>query len=143
MSDDENQGADQKALTQSELAAQATEQRERDAAAWAERECDLARQYAADNQDEGAQPHGLVRNFGPPLPPLQFGNAAQHPVAAPPPRFATTDTMAALAAASQAMAAIAESPGNRSANNNSRGRDGDIVLCKDIPKVFDEASLYQ
>ena len=45
--------------------------------------------------------------------------------------------MAAPAAATQAMAAVAESLGNRSAGH-SRGRDGDIVLGSDISTVFGE-----
>ena len=51
----------------------------------------------------------------------------------------STDAAKALAAASQAMAAIAESPGNRSANN-SRGRDGDSVIYNDISQVFDKVT---
>ena len=38
------------------------------------------------------------------------------------------------------MKAIAESLGSRSANN-SRGRDGDIVIVKDISQVFDEVPV--
>ena len=74
--------------------------------------------------------------LGPPPPPPHFGVDAPQPA---PPQFAT-DTAAALTAASQAMQAIAASIGDRSANNdkNSRGRDGDIVVSKDISQVFDE-----
>ena len=51
MSDDKNQGAGRQALAPEVLAARAAEQRERDAAAFAEREYDLARQAAAANNN--------------------------------------------------------------------------------------------
>ena len=54
----------------------------------------------------------------------------------PAPQFAT-DAANAITAATRAMAAIVETLGTRSANN-SRGRDGDIVISKDVSQVFDE-----
>ena len=51
MADDQGKGAGKQALAQDVLAARAAEQRERDAAAFAEREYDLARQAAAANPD--------------------------------------------------------------------------------------------
>ena len=49
MADDQGKGAGKQALAPDVLAARAAEQRERDAAAFAEREYDLARQAAAAN----------------------------------------------------------------------------------------------
>ena len=138
MSDDEKQGADRKALTQDELAARAAEQRDRDAAAWAEREYDLARQNADQGppQGKGGGWPRPSRQIGPPPPRPQLDEAANDFAQPAPPQFAM-DTMAALAAVTQAMAAVAESLGNRSAGH-SRGRDGDIVLGSDISAVFGE-----
>ena len=49
MADDQGKGAGKQALAPDVLAARAAEQRERDAAALAEREYDMARQAAAAN----------------------------------------------------------------------------------------------
>ena len=54
---------------------------------------------------------------------------------APPAPQSATDTANAFAAATQAIKAIAESLGNRS-GNNSRGRDGGIVIHKGISQVI-------
>ena len=64
MADDKNQGAGRQTLAPEVLAARAAEQRERDDAAFAEREYDLARQAAAANAAGRAQPHGFDRNTG-------------------------------------------------------------------------------
>ena len=127
MADDQGKGAGKQALAQDVLAARAAEQRERDAAAFAEREYDLARQAAAANQDGNG--FRLGRGFGrgfygprPPQPQLEPGVSDF----APPAPQSVTDTANAFAAATQAMKAIAESLGTRS-GNNPRGRDGDIV----------------
>ena len=76
------------------------------------------------------------RQYGPPPPMPPLGEATGASPQPAPPQFAVS-TMAALTAATQAMAAIAESLGNRSAGH-SRGRDGDIVLGSDISTVFGE-----
>ena len=62
MADDQGKGAGKQALAPEVLAARAAEQRERDAAAFAEREYDLARQAAAANQDGNG--YRLGRGFG-------------------------------------------------------------------------------
>ena len=62
MADDQGKGAGKQALPPDVLAARAAEQRERDAAAFAEREYDLARQAAAANQDGNG--YRLGRGFG-------------------------------------------------------------------------------
>ena len=137
--DQEGKGAGKQAPAQDVLAARAAEQRERDAAAFAEREYDLARQAADANQEGFRLGRGPGRNFGPPPPPPML-EAAAHDFASPPaPQFAT-DTANAITAASRAMAAIVDSLGIRSASN-SRGRDGDIVIEKDISRVFDEVPV--
>ena len=84
------------------------------------------------NGQERVSPQGRGQ-LGSPLPPLRLGNASQQPAA---PQFAT-DTAATLAAVSQAMQAIASTMGQHSANN-SRHRDGDIVIHKDISPVFEQ-----
>ena len=78
MADDQGKGAGKQALAQDDLAARAAEQRERDAAAFAEREYDLARQAAAANADGNG--YRLGRGFGrgyygppPPQPRLEAG----------------------------------------------------------------------
>ena len=139
MADDENQGAGRQALAPEVLAARAAEQRERDAAAFAEREYDLARlQAAAANQDGNGYRlgRGFGRGFYGPPPPQPRLEADVMDFAPPAPQ-SVTDTANAFAAATQAMKAIAESPGDRSANN-SRARDGEIVIFKDISPVFDK-----
>ena len=62
MADDQGKGAGKQALAPEVLAARAAEQRERDAAAFAEREYDLARQSAAANADGNG--HRRERGFG-------------------------------------------------------------------------------
>ena len=62
MADDQGKGAGKQALAPDVLAARAAEQRERDAAAFAEREYDLARQLAAANPDGNG--FRLGRGFG-------------------------------------------------------------------------------
>ena len=138
MADDQGKGAGKQALAPDVLAARAAEQRERDAAAFAEREYDLARQAAAANQ--GGNGYRLGRGFGrgfygppPPQPRLD----ADFPDFAPPAPQSVTDTANAFAAATQAMKAIAESLGSHS-DNNSRGRDGDVVINKDVSQVFEQ-----
>ena len=137
MADDQGNGAGERALAPDVLAARAAEQREREAAAFAEREYDLARQAAAANQ--GGNGHrlgrGFGRGFGPPPPQPRLD--ADFPDFAPPAPQSVTDTANAFAAATQAMKAIAESLGN-SSGNNSRGRDGDIVINKDVSQVFEQ-----
>ena len=137
--DDQNQGAGEQALAPEVLAARAAEQRQRDAAALAEHEYDLARQAADVNQDGFRLGRGPGRYIGPPPPPPMLGAAAYDFAPPPAPQFAT-DTANAFTAATQALKAIAESLGSRSANN-SRGRDGDIVIVKDISQVFDEVPV--
>ena len=140
MADDgQNQGAGKQALAPEVLAARAAEQRERDAAALAERECDLARQAADANQEGSRLGRAPGRFFGPPPAPPMLEAAATDFASPPAPQFAT-DTAQAITAASRAMAAIVETLGIRSANN-SRGRDGDIVIEKDISRVFDEVPV--
>ena len=126
MSDDNQQGAGKQALDSDVLAARAAEQRERDAAALAEREYDLARQAAEANQAGSRLGRAPGRFFGPPPAPPMLEAAATDFASPPAPQFAT-DTAQAITAASRAMAAIVETLGIRSANN-SRGRDGDIVI---------------
>ena len=59
----------------------------------------------------------------------------------PPPVSFATDTATALTtAATQAMAAIAESL-TKGPANNSRARDGDIVIYQDISRVFDKVPV--
>ena len=139
MSDDNQQGAGEQALDSDVLAARAAEQRERDAAALAEREYDLARQAAESNQAGSRLGRDPGRIFGPPPPQPRLEAAANDFVSPPAPQFAT-DTAQAITAATRAMAAIVETLGTRSANN-SRGRDGDIVIEKDISRVFDEVPV--
>ena len=138
MADDQNQDADENARNQAALAAYDDQQRKlrTDYAAF-------MRQRKASGNAGQASPRGRgggwqqsADRLGPPPPPPHFGVDAPQPA---PPQFAT-DTAAALTAASQAMQAIAASIGDRAANNdrNSRGRDGDIVVSKDISQVFDE-----
>ena len=136
MSDDNQQGAGKQALDSDVLAARAAEQRERDAAALAEREYDLARQAADANQEGSRLGRDPGRIFGPPPPQPRLEAAANDFASPPAPQFAT-DTAQAITAATRAMAAIVETLGTRSANN-SRGRDGDIVISKDVSQVFDE-----
>ena len=76
MSDDNQQGAGKQALDSDILAARAAEQRERDAAALAEREYDLARQAAAANQEGLRLGRDPGRNFGPPPAPPMLEAAA-------------------------------------------------------------------
>ena len=71
MADDQGEGAGKQALAPDVLAARAAEQRERDAAAFAEREYDLARQSAAANADGNGQLRERVFGrgyYGPPPP---------------------------------------------------------------------------
>ena len=139
MADDNEQGAGKQALAPDVLAARAAEQRERDAAALAEREYDLARQ-AADASQEGFRLGRTTGRFvGPPPAPPMLEAAAFDFTSPPAPQFAT-DAANAITAATRAMAAIVETLGTRSANN-SRGRDGDIVIEKDISRVFDEVPV--
>ena len=76
MSDDQNQGAGKQALDPDVLAARGAEQRERDAAALAEREYDLARQGAEANHDGFQIGRGPGRRVGPPPPPPNLDAAA-------------------------------------------------------------------
>ena len=119
MSDDNQQGAGKQALDSDVLAARAAEQRERDAAALAEREYDLARQAAESDQAGSRLGRDPGRIFGPPPPQPRLEAAANDFVSPPAPQFAT-DTANVLTAASQAMKAIVECLGSRPANN-SRG----------------------
>ena len=70
------------------------------------------------------------------LPPLQPGQAIPGVPVPPPPEFAV-GALNALADVSTAMTAIVESL-TRRPGNNSRARDGDVVINKDISGVFDE-----
>ena len=138
MADEKGKGAGKQALAPDVLAARAAEQRERDAAAFAEREYDLARQFADVNTDGNGfwLGRGFGRGYsGPPPPQPQLGSDVTD--FAPPAPQSVTDTANAFVAATQAMKAIAESLDNRF-GNNSRGRDGDIVINKDVSQVFDQ-----
>ena len=135
MADDGNQDADQQAR---DLAANAAKERAKRLAdqlaiEHAEREYDAARQQAAGGVAFQPRRQGRLPYQGPPLAQPRIGDAIGDPP--PPPRYAV-DTAAALTAATQAMAAIADSLGR--SGSNSRGRDGDIVIYKDISQVFDE-----
>ena len=110
MANDQGKGAGKQALAPEVLAARAAEQRERDAAALAEREYDLARQSAAANADGNG--HLRERVFGrgyygppPPQPQLDAGVADFAPSAPQ----SVMDTTNAFAAVTQAMKAIADS----------------------------------
>ena len=74
MADDQGKGAGKQALAQEVLAARAAEQRERDAAAFAEREYDLARQAAAANPDGNGPRLGHGTGRAGPRPELGKGN---------------------------------------------------------------------
>ena len=142
MADDQGEGAGKQALAPDVLAARAAEQRERDAAAFAEREYDLARQAAAANQDGNGYRlgRGFGRGFNGPPPPQPRLEADVADFAPPAPQ-SVTDTANAFAAATQAMKAIAETLGRQS-GNNSRGRDGEVVISKDVSQVYIAYSLY-
>ena len=132
--------ADQMARNQAALAAQA---RARQAAggiaqAHADRAYDRARQSAV-----GYVPPLLGHVPPPPpgygLPPLQRGQVIPGVplIPPPPPPPFAVGAMNALADVSTAMTAIVQTL-TRGSGNNSRGRDGDIVVNKDISGVFDE-----
>ena len=117
MADDPNQDADENARNEAALAAYDDKQRKlrTDYAAF------MRQREAAGNAGQ-ASPRGRgggwqqsADRLGPPPPPPHFGVDAPQPAA---PQFAV-DTAAALAAASQAMQAIAATIGDRSANNNT------------------------
>ena len=99
----------------------------------------MARQAADANQEGFRLGRAPGRFVGPPPAPPMLEAAAYDFASPPAPQFAT-DTAHAITAASRAMAAIVETLGIRSANN-SRGRDGDIVIEKDISRVFDEVPV--
>ena len=130
---------DQLARNQAALAAQA---RARQAAggiaqAHADQAYEQARQSAV-----GYVPPLLGRVPPPPpgfgLPPLQRGQVIPGvPVQPPPPPAFAVGAMNAFADVSTAMTAIVQTLAHGS-GNNSRGRDGDIVINKDISGVFDE-----
>ena len=106
MADDQGKGAGKQAPAPEVLAARAAEQRERDAAAFAEHEYDLARQFAAANPD--GKGFRLGRGFGrgysglpPPQPQLESGVTDF----APPAPQSVTDTANAFAAAYRGVSA--------------------------------------
>ena len=113
MADDQGKGAGKQALAPEVLAARAAEQRERDAAALAEREYDLARQSAAANADGNGhrRERGFGRGYYGPLPPQPQLDAGVADFAPPAPQ-SVMDTANAFAAVTQAMQAIAESLGS-------------------------------
>ena len=93
MADDQGKGAGKQALAPDVLAARAAEQRERDAAAFAEHEYDLARQFAATNPDGNGfrLGRGFGRGYSGPLPPQpQLGSDVTD--FAPPAPQSVTDT---------------------------------------------------
>ena len=122
MSDDGNQDLDQQVRNN---AARAAQQRAEQLAAQlairhAESEYDEARQRAANNVPTQPRRQGRTHRFGPPPARPRINDAAEDFVPPPPPRFAT-DTAAALTAATQAMAAIADSLGRSGSNSRGRG----------------------
>ena len=137
MADDRNQGAGENARNQAALAAYDRQRslRERHAAFVQQRQNLAGNAEQVLPQGRGGGRQQPSHRFGAPPPAPQLDDAAGD-LAPRPPQLAT-DTANAFAAATQAMQAIAESIGNSSANN-SRGRDGDIVINKDVSQVFDE-----
>ena len=131
MADDRNQGAGENARNQVALAAYDRQRslRERHAAFVQQRQnlAGNAEQVLPQGRGGRQQP---AHRFGAPPPAPNLDDAAGDVGPPQPPQFAT-DTANAFAAATQAMQAIAESIGNRS-GNNSHGRDGEVVILKDI-----------
>ena len=137
MADARNQDADENARNRAALDAYDRDRSMRARyASFAERQQNLpgnAEQVSTQGSgQEQVSPQGRDQP-GNPLSPLRLGGASQQPAA---PQFAT-DTAAALVAVSQAMQAVAATIGDRSANN-SRHRDGEIVIHKDISPVFEQ-----
>ena len=131
---------DQLARNQAALAAQARARQV--AGGIAQAHADRAYQQARQNARGYVPP--LLGHVPPPppgygLPPLQRGpvipGVPVHPPP-PPPAFAV-GAMNALADISTAMTAVVQTLG-RVSGNNSRRRDGDVVVNKDISGVFDE-----
>ena len=135
----DNQDLDQMARTQAALAARARAQQVADniAAAHAAGTYEQARRNAAGHVPA---PPGYVPPPPPghALPPLQPGQVIPGvPVQPPPPGFATGAIAALANVSSAAMTAIVDTLA-RLTGNNSYGRDGDVVVYKDISAVFDE-----
>ena len=138
MADDHQQDADETARNRAALEDYDRAQNMRDRhgdAQFVERTRNLSGNAAQvstqDSDREQVSPQGRDQHGS--LSPLQLGGASRQPAT---PQFAT-DTVAALAAVSQAMQAVAANIGQRSANN-SRHRDGEIVINKDISQVFEQ-----
>ena len=140
MADDPNQDADETARNQAALAAydrQRGSLRDRLAAFQERQRNENGNADQVSQQGRGGGWQQMGRHFGPPLPQPRLEDAAGD-LGPPPPPQSVTDTANAFAAATQAMTAIAENLGKR---NNSRGRDGDIVIHKDISQVFEEVPV--
>ena len=137
MSEDMNQDADEIARNQAALAAYGRQQesvRERYAAFQARQQNSRDNDGSPQGRDAGwPQPS---KQFGLPPPQPQLEEAAGGLSPPAPPQFAV-DTAAAMTAATQAFAAIAQSLTSRSANS-SRGHDGEIIVVNDLSNVFDE-----
>ena len=139
MADDHQQDADENARNQAALAAydrQRSSLRDRHAASQERQQNSPGIAGQVSPQGRGGGWQQPSHRFGAPPAAPQLDDAAGDIAPPQPPQFAR-DTAAALTAASQAMQAIAATLGSRS-DNNSRGRDGDIVINKDVSQVFDE-----
>ena len=138
MADDSNQDADQLARDLAANAARGRAKRLADQLAiqHAERKYDAARKRTTDGVTFQPRRQGRPPYQGPPLAQPRIYDAIGDIAPPPPPGFAV-DTAAALTAATQAMAAIAESLARRSASN-SGGRDGDVVICNGVSQVFEK-----
>ena len=134
---EDNQDVDALARQQAALAAQARARgvAEGIAQAHAEDAFNAARQNAAGYAERF--PDGRPRRWDIPPPPPPPGGIVQGvPVAPPPPGFAV-GAMNALTDVSKAMSALVENL-SRHPERNSRGRDGDVVIHKDISRVFEK-----
>ena len=134
---EDNQDVEALARQQAALAAQARARgvAEGIAQAHAEDAFNAARQNAAGYAERF--PDGRPRRWDIPPPPPPPGGIVQGvPVAPPPPGFAV-GAMNALTDVSKAMSALVENL-SRHPERNSRGRDGDVVIHKDISRVFEK-----